>query len=272
LETFFFIPATKLHKINVLPLRLDQIIVDFEDAVAQSKREELITEIYKYDNYKECFLRIPLINEEDENSLDDSTLKKFLDRGFKKFVLPKLNSTNELNIILDIVSPFNTQLILLIETPRLYLDLMNNYPVYNNKFFGISLGSHDFIANVGAEYSLENLELVRHNILYIARSCNALSIDIASMELQNEKEFKNEVQDGFKKGFDAKFLIHPWQLEIIRNIKFYSKKEYQWALEVKKELEKVKKAEDFSPIVISGEVIERPHLAKMYKILKHFEI
>jgi citrate lyase beta subunit len=91
------------------------------------------------------------------------------------------------------------------------------------------------------------------------------------MEIKDEESFKNEVIDGFNKGYEGKFIIHPRQLYLINSIKFYSEKEYIQALKIEKELSKIKNKKEFNPIVIEGRVIEQPHINRAKQVLKNYK-
>ena len=103
----------------------------------------------------------------------------------------------------------------------IYEELLNTINSYRNRISAIGLGSHDFMASIGGKHTLQNLEVVRQHILYMAKAANIISIDIASMDLKDAEQFRSEVVDGFDKGYNAKFVIHPIQLHIRQNIKFY---------------------------------------------------
>lgn len=91
------------------------------------------------------------------------------------------------------------------------------------------------------------------------------------MELQNQELFEKEIIDGFQKGYDAKFFIHPWQKHVYDSINFYNEIDYKWALRIQEELENVGNLNEFNPVVINGQIIERPHLNRMKKILKYYK-
>lgn len=272
MESYFFVPATKLNKIsNLTKLNISEFIIDFEDAIKASERELLFQDLNNINKTKECFIRVPLHELSFEENLDLDFLKKFINKGYKKFVLPKIKNLKELDVILKQFKSEDLKYILLIETPRTYLEFLNSFNKYGNKLFGIGLGSHDFMSIVGGKHILQNLETIRQNILFIARALNIVPIDIASMELKNDEAFKQEVIDGFNKGFDAKFIIHPKQYEIINNTNFYTEEEYNLAIKIKEELLKLKNKKEFNPIVIEGKIIEQPHIQRAEKIIKNYK-
>src|SRR5690606_35201677 len=124
---------------------------------------------------------------------------------------------------------------------------------------------------IGGVHDLKNLEYARQQLLYIARAIKISAIDIASMELSNASILEEEILDGVYKGYDAKFFIHPWQMNVFKSISLYSDQEIKWALNIQKEFNKVGSNEEFNPIVIEGQIIERPHLKKAKKIIKYYE-
>jgi citrate lyase beta subunit len=272
MESYFFVPASKINKIQELSkLKLNTIIIDFEDAIKASQRNDFFKELKDLENCKDYYLRVPLHDLTNASNLDLTLISKFIKQGFTKFVLPKISSINQLDQVLEEFKLEALEVILLIETPRLYLELQPTIFKYNKRLSGIGLGSHDFMSIVGGKHTLKNLEVVRQNILYLAKSCNLKSIDIASMEIKDEESFKNEVIDGFNKGYEGKFIIHPRQLYLINSIKFYSEKEYIQALKIEKELSKIKNKKEFNPIVIEGRVIEQPHINRAKQVLKNYK-
>lgn len=272
MDSYFFIPASKINKIQEFrEFKISEFIIDFEDAIKASKRKDFFFEIDKLENAQDCYLRVPLHNLLVPDELDLSLLKSFIDKGFNKYVLPKINSVSELELVLGIFKKGFFNIILLVETPMLYLELMAMTFKNSKKLTGIGLGSHDFMSIIGGKHQLENLELIRQNILYLARAWDIIAIDIASMEMKNDDDFIKEIIDGHDKGFDAKFIIHPKQHKTLNSFQFYSEEEYLFALRVNKVVSKLKNNKEFNPIIIDGKIIEQPHLNRIQKVLKNYK-
>jgi citrate lyase beta subunit len=272
MEPYFFVPASKINKIQELSkLNIREFIIDFEDAIKASQRNDFFLELENLENSKKHFFRVPMHDLLNADKLELNLLNKFIDKGYTKFVFPKISSINQLGQVIKEFDPHNLKIILLVETPRLYLELQSTIFEYADKLTGIGLGSHDFMSIIGGKHTLKNLEVVRQNILYLAKSCNLTSIDIASMEVKDEESFKVEVIDGFNKGYDAKFIIHPNQYKLIENIQFYSEQEYLQALKIEEKLSKLKNKKEFNPIVLDGKIIEQPHINRAKQILKNYK-
>lgn len=270
MESYFFVPGTRLHKIaDIQKLNVSQIIIDLEDAVKFSERRQIIEQLKSNSDYKVFYVRIPLYNEAEK--IETSFFRELYDNGFRKFVFPKIQKASDFDIIISEKEYSDLQAILLVETTRFFLEAKETLLKYEKIFSGIGIGSHDFMSEVGGLHNLKNLEYVRLRILYLARMINIKAIDIASMELKDENLYKNEIIDGFTKGYDGKFFIHPWQINTFKSISLYSKEELNWAKKIKNELVKVGSEREFNPIILDGQIIERPHLAKAEKIIKYYE-
>lgn len=266
---YFFVPGSKLHKIpDILATQVDEIIIDLEDAVKVSAREAMLESLVQGE-LQQFYVRIPLYSQ--DGKLDVSILDTLIEHGYKQFVLPKIDSVSDLDIVFERTKTNTSKIILLIEKSKLLLQLPSAFHRYAGWLTGLGLGSHDLMSELGGTHHLNNLEFPRQQVLYIARALDAIAIDIASMQLKDEKQLQAEIINGVDKGYDAKFYIHPWQVKTAKDIQLYTQEEYEWALQVQKFWQEAGGAAEFDPIVISGEVIERPHLNKAQKIIRYYE-
>ncbi|MBA4745331.1 MAG: hypothetical protein H2058_08735 [Muricauda sp.] len=270
MQSFFFIPANKLHKIaHIKEKGATEIVIDLEDAVKTSEKNNLLERILKYPNedIRNCFFRVPLMDS--KGNFDFKIFDRLLENGFTRFVFPKLTGFNDFELCLKRTKS-TLKVILLIETPRLYMESFNHISNYHQHVYGLALGSHDFISAIQAKHTLQNLEVLRQQILYFSKAYDILAIDIASMNIMDGESFREELMDGFDKGYDGKFIIHPNQLEIVNGTKFYSDLEYEWALQVEQKLNKHGGANEFDPILINGKVVEKPHIKLAIRIINEF--
>ncbi|MGV0753026.1 aldolase/citrate lyase family protein [Empedobacter brevis] len=268
MKSYFFVPANRLHKIDeIKQLNIDQIIIDLEDAVKSSERNLYLESLANEKIDRSFFVRVPLYTI--SNQLDLNFYKELKSLGYNNFVFPKIQNIIDFEKIIQEVNE-TEEIILLIETPLFFVQLKEVVEKYHQKIKGIGLGSHDLMNFLNAEHSLMNIEFYRNFVLLYAKAFQIEAFDIASMELENEKVLEVEILDGFKKGFDAKLYIHPWQIKIKDNIEFFSENDLDWAKKIYSEYLKVGNAEEFNPIVVDGEIIEKPHLNKVFTILKYF--
>jgi citrate lyase beta subunit len=270
MDSYFFVPATRMHKINhIESLGVDYIVIDLEDAVKHSEIESLIFAICDKPSFKNHYIRVPVKNPF-TGQMDLQFIKKLIYCGAQKFMIPKIDSYQEFKSLQEQIKFAENSIILLIENSRILMetDLIINQ--YSQLLHGIALGSHDYLANTGGIHSLSNLEFSRQLVLNYARMGDIKAIDFASMEMNNLNEFKEEVIDGFQKGYDGKLVIHPNQLNVFDSIEFYNEADLEWAKNIKELSADAINMNEFIPIVYKGSVIERPHLAKSERIISYF--
>ena len=269
MKNYFFIPGSKLEKVDTIKKLNVSIVIDLEDAVKFSDREKILNDLLSCPScFGEFFIRIPLYSR--ESFINTSFLEKLIAAGYKKFIFPKLEKAKDFKDIISTINNDGLELILLVETTRFFLELKEILLDHRKLFKAISLGSHDFMNEVGGNYTLKNLEYARLQLLYLARMINIEAIDIASMELKDENKLREEILDGFEKGYDAKFYIHPWQLATKENMELYTTEDLLWAKKVLKALAEVDHETEFNPKVIDDQIIERPHLNRAKKIIQYY--
>lgn len=267
LDTYFFIPANKPKFIDgIKTLNTDFFIFDLEDTVPELDLDESIQNILPYINKNNIYVRPSLFNGE---QLKFQLLDKLYKAGFRHFVLPKLKNLEHTQLILERI-PQSINNILLVEHPNLILDLKEILQKYKNYFKGLGFGSQDYSMFTGLKQDLNQMNLVRFQLNQFAISFNLSLIDTASMNINNMKLFESECVNAFSLGCDAKFLIHPKQLEVARNAKYFSDEEIEWGIKAYNVVKNI----DFSQISaynIGGVVIEKPHQKKIYQIMKYLK-
>ncbi|WP_396636215.1 HpcH/HpaI aldolase/citrate lyase family protein [Maribacter sp. R77961] len=270
MKSFFFVPGTKLDKLSkIKALGVDEIIIDMEDSVLEAERMALSKVIIdNASKYKENWVRLPLRNLFSE-PCNYKFLELFAEKGFRKLVIPKLKSSKEFKKLYKYIAQYpNVSVILLIEHPKLLLQLdkVLNYDSLDI-IKGMGIGSHDLLAHIGAKHNKTQLAFPRFLVLYYAKAYHKKSFDIASMNIKNDKAFKEEVINGVESGFDAKFLIHPKQVKWLKECLSANEVELLWAQKIIGSLPKEFQGSEVEPYILDGEIIEKPHIEKARKIL-----
>jgi len=274
MESFFFVPANRLDKLDYInDLNLDNIIIDFEDSVVPEQRKKSFTSLLRFNNYNLFWLRIPL-REDFESDLQTEFLIKAHRVGIRKIVLPKIIDSRELVKILELFE--DVTYLILVEHPKLLIELTNflvQNENYKRQIYAVGLGSHDLLAFMNVKHDLPQLEYPRKKLQYIAKAYDLKTVDIASMNIVDKEAFQNEISYAINNGFDGKFLIHPRQWEWMKSTLVKRNEDLTWAKKIVSHLPKEyvenSKNMDINPFVIDGEVIEKPHVLRAIKILKN---
>ncbi|MEQ8553613.1 MAG: aldolase/citrate lyase family protein [Cyclobacteriaceae bacterium] len=270
MKTYFFIPANNPRFLNkAAEIKADEIILDLEDAIYNSNIYDAVENIIKSNLPSHYLVRLNFDPAIGTNQF--SYLFPLFKNQFYRFIVPKIQSSDQLEMISDFLNQNLTsnkklELYLLIENPKSLIDL--NSILKRDFICGLGLGSHDYCESIGMNHTFENISWARMSILNYAKAYAIEAIDIASMNISDENEFLLECHDGFEKGFNAKFIIHPWQLRLIKSVTFFGENEISLALKVKQYIVEIGGVDNFTIAKIDGQIIERPHLLRFKKILK----
>lgn len=270
LKTFFFIPANNKKFIKKAPsIVANYYIYDLEDSISKNEKSIAIENLRKIQITENTYVRPNLYN--DDGTINSKLILELIEIGFKNFLIPKVSDLIQIQALNEIVKISNKRFdkfnfILLIEHPAGIINLTEiiRSKLLNIKFVG--LGNYDYSNAMGMKHTLDNLSYARNSILNIAKAHNIEAIDIVSLNLDAEEEFINEVLNGFSMGFDAKFIIHPKQIQVLNKIQFYSDEEikeallvYPYILDIKNEKISLKK--------INGRIYEKPHIKRIINIV-----
>ncbi|MCK9217048.1 MAG: aldolase/citrate lyase family protein [Firmicutes bacterium] len=266
IESYMFIPANKKKYIikSETLADLKNRIFDLEDSIMQKEFEKSLAIISEFNIMETDWIRMPA-----EYFYRTDILKRVNKIGINRFVIPKFNGYTQLNEIVKSIINVNSKakFILLIENAISYVEIERIIKEYNHIIHGISLGIHDFTYNTGMLNDYKTLRNIRTNIMLLSKAYSIKPIDIASMNLTEEQDLKDEVIDGYNIGYRAKLLIHPNQLEIINKIEFYSLKEIE---DLKSILEYYYESVKGKNALFSykGRVYEKMHIEEMKNIIE----
>jgi citrate lyase beta subunit len=270
LRSYFFIPASKSRFIEKMKtIAADEFVIDFEDAVAESEHDVAFINASNIENRQQYWVRPRLFNRNGEINIKQ--LESLFDLGFKRYVLPKINTTQQLQDIYNVFDYYDftdIQWILLLESP---LALFNIPALFEDKRYpikGIALGAQDYAAEVGMSFSTERIQWARNVILNAAYAYNVEAIDYASMTIVDMKVFEEEAVEGFRMGYTAKMVLHPTQLQVLENIDYYTAQEIDHAIKIGKQID-FDKLSDFSVIMVDGRLYEKPHLKRVQRVLEY---
>lgn len=264
IESYFFIPTDKIEFINKLPeLKADYFILDFEDSIKSTSLDLAFENIKKLNNIEKFWVRPFLFNQNGE--FDLRLIIELIETGYRRFILPKIFDVSHLNEIANIKGSHLCEFILLIESAKAFVNIEKLLSYKSLRIIGVTLGSHDFVNDLGMRYNIGDLKHYRQNILLYARAYNLKPIDIASMDIKNIDSFKGEVLSGFNMGYRAKMFLHPVQLETIQEIEFFAKEEVSFAKEVLKEFPNI--SHEMGAIKFKGRILEKPHIKRIIEIV-----
>lgn len=274
LKSYFFIPANRDDFLNKIDrIKSDYIIFDLEDSINDSIYHESTKNLRKLKKSENYFIRTKFF---ENKRFVPKRVEDSIRLGFFNFVIPKLDEISQIVEIEEyLIKNFKNDFekysfILLVESPKALMFLKEILINTKLNIIALALGSHDYCQNMGMNHNLKNLDFARQFVLNIARAFNLIAIDIASMEINNSTLFATEAMAAFEIGYDAKFVLHPKQLKVLKNIVYYNDSEIREAKEVLKIVKEIE-LEKFTVVKVNNKLYEKPHLQRIYDIIEWSE-
>lgn len=258
LDSYFFIPGKEKYLDKLKTLKSEYYVIDLEDAISTQDKAKAFELILSYSIDEHFFVRIPFF----DKSYTEQQIIKLINHFDGRIVLPKLKDSTDVRWITSMVSKIDFEMIVLVENPQCFINLQDICKEFSSQIRAIGFGSHDFCSLTGIKHTNENLIQYKRQLVLIAKAFDIDFIDGVDLDLNNFTHFIKECTDAFEMGANGKFLIHPKQLEELKNIRFFSENEWE---ELKVVYEKIKEIPDDSIDVytINGKVYEKPHIARI---------
>lgn len=259
-RSFHFIPANKSHLFNKIDtLKADHIVFDLEDAVPENEKKLSLNNLdilFSKKIRNNFWIRC-----NDINSLyfenDIRLINKYTNLGV---VIPKFNNTLKLERT-PIMN--GRKIILLLEDFSSLANVCN----LSISPYGIGLGLEDMLAAITLpnDKITKLVEHIKLQFICNVKCLNTIAIDGISSNYNNKKELLNECENSRAIGFDAKFSIHPFQLEPINEAFNIADEDIKWAKHI---YEITGFNASFGYTKINNEVITPPKILKAKNILK----
>ncbi|MFM8298547.1 MAG: itaconate degradation C-C-lyase RipC [Microcystis aeruginosa] len=223
LKSWLFTPATKSDRFSrAAEVKADALIIDLEDAVAPSAKEEARTAALRYlaeisSDHLPCALRI---NSPDTRfGLDDLQALLLSPAEPDYLILPKCDSSALISLVGNLLREANksTQVIALIESTKAIgaLAEMVSGQIRPAAFI---FGAADMAADLGAETAWEPLLWVRSCLIHAAASAGIAAFDSPYFDIADAEGLKQETKASVNLGFHGKCAIHPVQIATINEV------------------------------------------------------
>lgn len=289
-----FIPghdARKLLKTTKLPSdSLPSIFCpDFEDSVPPSMKLKAIQETVNHLNTLSPIRPVyPRLNSLFSGLFErdlDSILTEQTKNHIKGFIIPKLNSLSEYKKILtelerkekalfpNIGKNDNKyfHLIVWIESTKGLINMKEilNFDSEEKRINAMAFGAEDFTKDFEIERTkgLAELNFARNLFAITAHAFEVVALDTPYVEFNNEEGLKKDISFVKSLGFKGKFAIHPNQVKTINEQFSPSKKELDWAFNIKTVFEKAIE-QGKGAIEIDGEMVDFPVYNRALRIIK----
>ena len=279
-RSLIFVPGNNqrfLEKAKSLPA--DIVCFDLEDSVPEDEKtnaRSLIKDVLKNRNQfsADIFVRT---NSPDSGKVDDD-LEQVIQQGLDGIVVPKVNTSNELQTIEKTISSLekkrNISKIELIPSIESAKGVKNTFEIASSskRIPAIVFGIFDLLNDMGIEYTKnpQGANFARAKIPLDAAAAGVVALDGIWQDLKDNNGLLDDCNIGRSLGYVGKTLIHPDQISVTHKIFHPNKTEIEWAKKVcSTYLESTKKGKGAT--TVDGKMIDEVHYKRAKALLELIE-
>lgn len=284
MRSLLFVPADSQKKLQkALSSGADVLILDLEDSVAPSRKEEArriaaeFTAAHRSDCPALLYVRVNALS----TGLTDDDLKALIPAQPAGVMLPKSNSGQDvtrLSVKLRVHEAENgledgaTRILPIITETAAGVFAAGTYAGASKRLAGLTWGAEDLSAELGASTTRDEagnfndaFRLARAVTLLGASAANVPAIDTVYPNFRDESGFAKECAEAERDGFTAKMAIHPAQVPVINAAFTPSRKAIE---ESRRVANAFATAGETGVASVDGQMIDRPHLRRAERILE----
>ena len=225
---FLFCPADRPDRFAKAATVADVVIIDLEDAVAPSRREEARRNLLDARlDPATTIIRVNPVTSHDHGRDIAAAAKA----GFGTIMLAKTSCADEVESLrgFDVVA--------LCETPEAITALEEIAACSNT--VGLMWGSEDLVSALGGYSSRHDdgsfrdvARFARARTLIAARAHQLMALDTVCLDFSNLDALRVEATDAAAMGFNGTACVHPTQVAVVREAYMPSVAQLRWATEI----------------------------------------
>ena len=254
---------------KALKLDCDAVILDLEDAVDVSKKEEsrqLVKRQIENNDYgsKQVVVRVNDLN----TKWGESDVAAFANSRIQAILVPKVSEIGDVSRIAEVLNEHGSELPvwIMVETPLAIINI--NELARQPRVSALVMGTSDLVTDLGAEHMKD-----RHNISYAlqrsvvaARAFGKLILDGVHLDFRDLDSFHDICRLGRSMGFDGKTLIHPDQIIVANQAFSPSEAELEKAKRVI-DAWRTAQAQGSGVVELEGSLVESLHVEEAKRLL-----
>ncbi|GFO27243.1 citrate lyase beta-like protein [Plakobranchus ocellatus] len=293
-RTLMYVPGHDPKKLKKIPtLGVDCAVLECEDGVAVNMKAQArknIRDALEYLEIKNVDLALRVNSR--SSDLMESDLTDVIGDALgpaarveklpQTILLPKVDTVEDLVIFTDrlrsvkLGRKYCPYLVTYVESAQ---GLMNFKDILKKaasfsvdghfKLDGAIFGSDDFVADIGAERTVDAKELMyaRQKFVMVAKAFRLQAIDMVHVDIHDTDGLTKQAQEGAKMGFTGKQIIHPVQIPHVEAAFTPSPARVQWATELVKSFEEHQLSGQ-GALVFRGQMIDMPLLRQAQNVLQ----
>jgi citrate lyase subunit beta/citryl-CoA lyase len=268
-----YVPGSNPRALEKAPgLPVDVVIMDLEDAVAPSAKEEArgaacAAARDRPFGFRERVIRVNGLG----TPWGRGDLAAVARAGVEAVLLPKVQSGEEVREALGVLdgagAPGSLAVWCMVETPAGVLRCQE-VATASPRVSVLVMGTSDLTKDLRALHTPDRLPLLPSlgHALLVARACGLAILDGVHLDLDDEEGFTRACRQGRALGFDGKTLIHPKTVEVANRVFSPHEEEVAWSRRVV-EAHGAAQSRGEGVVVVDGRLVEGLHVEEARRVL-----
>lgn len=268
-EVYLFAPGNSEKKIHkALNLHTDAVIIDLEDSVTSNEKEmarNLVYSLLKTDVTFRSKIYVRINSIKTQWFFEDLNMVNELKR-VDGIMIPKSEDKTSISLAAELLNK-NVEIIPLIESAA---GVMNIRTILSSDqaVDRVAFGSVDFALDIGVDWSVEGTEraYAMSKLVLASRAAGVNPpIDAVFPIIDDRESFIKDTQKGKQTGFNGKMVIHPKQIDWVKEVYTPSKKQLEWSRKV---IDVFESSAHSGAIDLEGKLIDRPVYLLAKRLIK----
>ena len=202
---------------KALNLDCDAVVLDLEDAVEVSKKEDSRQLVIRQIENNDYGPRVVVVRVNDLGTKwGEQDVAAVANLPIQAILVPKVSEIRDINRVVDLLNRLGSELPIwiMVETPLAIINI--NELARQPRVTALVMGTSDLVVDLCAEHLEErqNISYALQRSIIAARAFGRKILDGVHLDFRDLDSLRNVCRLGKSMGFDGKTLIHPDQIPV----------------------------------------------------------
>ena len=218
LRSVLYMPGINQKAMDkALNLDCDAVVLDLEDAVEVSKKEDSRQLVIRQIENNDYGPRVVVVRVNDLGTKwGEQDVAAVANLPIQAILVPKVSEIRDISRVVDLLNRLGSELPIwiMVETPLAIINI--NELARQPRVTALVMGTSDLVVDLCAEHLEErqNISYALQRSIIAARAFGKKILDGVHLDFRNLDSLRNVCRLGKSMGFDGKTLIHPDQIPV----------------------------------------------------------
>ena len=257
---------------KALNLDCDAVVLDLEDAVEVSKKEDSRQLVIRQIENNDYGPRVVIVRVNDLGTKwGEQDVAAVANLPIQAILIPKVSEIRDISRVVDLLNRLGSELPIwiMVETPLAIINI--NELARQPRVTALGMGTSDLVGDLCAEHLEErqNISYALQRSIIAARAFGKKILDGVHLDFRDLDSLRNVCRLGKSMGFDGKTLIHPDQIPVANDAFSPSEAELDKAKRVI-DAWRAAQTRGSGVVEVDGTLVESLHVEEAKRLISFF--